>query len=91
VGRSLSVVYPLIAPIVLVITSRHGPHINNSFSIVAFVSVAARTCLPIRCPEIAAARSTENTVLALLSACMSAESLTSNGSVCMDRPSFSSR
>jgi hypothetical protein len=36
----------LIAASVLVTTSRHGPHRKHHFSIVAFVSVAAGTCLP---------------------------------------------
>jgi hypothetical protein len=33
--------------------SRHGPHRKHSSSILAFLSVAARTCLPSRCPETA--------------------------------------
>jgi hypothetical protein len=36
-----------------VITSRHEPRRKHSSSIVAFVSVAARTCLPSPCPETA--------------------------------------
>jgi hypothetical protein len=43
----------LIAPTVLVINSRHGPHIKHRYSDVAFVSVAAGTCLPSCCPETA--------------------------------------
>jgi hypothetical protein len=40
----------LIDPTVLVITSRRGPHVKHRFSVTAFVSVAAGTCLPSRCP-----------------------------------------
>jgi hypothetical protein len=56
-----------IAPTVLVITTRHGPHRKHRSSIV-FVSIAAVTCLPSRCLETAATRTTENTVLQLLRA-----------------------
>jgi hypothetical protein len=59
----------LIAPTVLVITSRHGPHRKHSSSTVAFVSIAAGTCLPSCCPETAASRITENTVLLFFRAC----------------------
>jgi hypothetical protein len=59
-------------------TSRHGPHRKHSSSIVAFVSVAARTCLPSCRPETAAAQITENTVLLLFHACMF-RALPSNG------------
>jgi hypothetical protein len=45
----------LTAPTVLVITSRHGQHRKHSSSIVAFVSVAAGTCLPNCCPEMGCA------------------------------------
>jgi hypothetical protein len=72
--------------------SRHGSHIKHRSSIVAFVSVAAGMCLPSRCPETVAARTTEN-VLLLLRACM-LRALTSNcrclqsplinGSICQD-------
>jgi hypothetical protein len=48
---------------VLVITSRHGPHRKYHSSIVAFVPVAAGTCLTCHCPETDAARITENAVL----------------------------
>jgi hypothetical protein len=41
----------IIAPTVLVITSRHGPHSKHRSSIVACVFVAAGTCLPSHCPE----------------------------------------
>jgi hypothetical protein len=45
----------LIAPAVLVLTSKHGPHrkhpVSNSNSIVRRVFVAAGTCLRSRCPE----------------------------------------
>jgi hypothetical protein len=45
----------LIAPTVLVITYRHGPHrkqpVSNSNSMVACVFVAEKTFLPSRCPE----------------------------------------
>jgi hypothetical protein len=40
----------LIAPAVLVITSRHGPHRKHRSYIVACVFVAAGTCLPSCCP-----------------------------------------
>jgi hypothetical protein len=46
-------VLELIAPTVLVITSRHGPHRKQRSSIVAFASVVMGTCLPSRCPETA--------------------------------------
>jgi hypothetical protein len=49
----------------LLITSRHGQHRKHRSSIVAFVFVAAGTCLPRLCPETAAARTTENTFLLL--------------------------
>jgi hypothetical protein len=62
----------LIAPSVPIMTSRqelYRKHIlSNSNSIVACVFVAAGTCLPSHCPETAAARTTENTVLLLLQA-----------------------
>jgi hypothetical protein len=41
----------LTAPTVLVITSRHGPHIKHSSSIVAFVFIAAGKCLLSHCVE----------------------------------------
>jgi hypothetical protein len=41
----------LIALTVLVITSRHGPLIKHSYFTVAFVFIAAGTCLPNCCPE----------------------------------------
>jgi hypothetical protein len=41
----------LIAPTVLVITSRYGPHRKHCSSNVALVSVAVGTCLPSCCPE----------------------------------------
>jgi hypothetical protein len=68
--------YQLICP--LLITSLHGPHRKHRSSIVAFVSVAAGTCLPSRCPETAAARTTENNVFILLRAYM-LRALPSNG------------
>jgi hypothetical protein len=68
----------LIAPTVLVITSRHRPHRRHRYSIVAFVSVAMGTCLTSHCPEMATAWTTENTVLLLLSVCM-LQALPSNG------------
>jgi hypothetical protein len=40
-------------PCSFLITSRYGPHRKHSSSIVAFVSVAAGTCLRNRCPETA--------------------------------------
>jgi hypothetical protein len=43
----------LIAPTVLVITSRHGPHRKHRSCIVVFMSVATGTCLPSLCPETA--------------------------------------
>jgi hypothetical protein len=46
----------LIAPAVLVITSRNGAHRKHRSSIVAFLSVAAGTFLPSCCSETAAAR-----------------------------------
>jgi hypothetical protein len=46
----------LIAPTVLVITYRNGPHRKHRSSIVAFLSAAAVTCLPSCCSETAAAR-----------------------------------
>jgi hypothetical protein len=36
---------------VLLITTRHGPHRKHRSSIVAYMSVAAETCLPNRCLE----------------------------------------
>jgi hypothetical protein len=41
------------SPCPFLITSRHEPHRKHNSSIVAFMSVAARTCLPCRCPETA--------------------------------------
>jgi hypothetical protein len=41
----------LIAPTVLVVNSRHGPHGKHRSSIFPFVSVVAGTCLPNCCPE----------------------------------------
>jgi hypothetical protein len=41
----------LIALTALVITSRHGPHRKHRYSTVAFVFIAAGTCLPNCCPE----------------------------------------
>jgi hypothetical protein len=41
----------LTALTVLVITSQHGPHRKYRSFIVSFVSAAAGTCLPSRCPE----------------------------------------
>jgi hypothetical protein len=40
-------------PIVLVITSRHGPHRKHRSSIVGWVFIAAETCLRSCCPETA--------------------------------------
>jgi hypothetical protein len=60
----------LIAPTVLVITSRHGPHRKHRSSVVAFVSVATGKCLPSCCPETATARITENTVSLVFPGCM---------------------
>jgi hypothetical protein len=57
---------------------RQGPHRKHNFSIVAFVSVAAGTCLQSRCPKTAAAQTIENTVVLFLLACMLRE-LPSNG------------
>jgi hypothetical protein len=54
----------------LLITYQQGPHRKHRSSIIAFVSVAAGTCLRSRCPETAASRTTENTVLLLLLAYM---------------------
>jgi hypothetical protein len=42
-----------IAPTVLVIISRHGPHRKHRSSIVAWVIISAGTCLPSCCPETA--------------------------------------
>jgi hypothetical protein len=60
-GSSAAVVKPLpagehcttelIAPTVVAMTSRHAPHRKHRYSIVAFVSFAAETCLLSRCPE----------------------------------------
>jgi hypothetical protein len=55
---------------VLIIISRHGSHRKHRSSTISFVSVAVGTCLPIRCPETAAARATEYTVPLLLRACV---------------------
>jgi hypothetical protein len=41
----------VVAPAVLVITSRHGSYTKHLFPIVAFVSVAVETCLLSRFPE----------------------------------------
>jgi hypothetical protein len=54
----------------LLITSRHGPHRKHCYSIVVFMSVATGKCLQSHCPEMAATRTTENTVLLLFCACM---------------------
>jgi hypothetical protein len=40
----------LVVPILFYITSLRGPHRQHSISPVACVTVAARTCLPSRCP-----------------------------------------
>jgi hypothetical protein len=47
----------------LLMIFRHGPHTKFRSSIVAFVSVAAGTCLPSRCPETVAVRNTQKTHL----------------------------
>jgi hypothetical protein len=50
---AISTLPEVIAPAVLVIMSRHGPHREHRSSIVPFVSVAVGTCLPSCCPEMA--------------------------------------
>jgi hypothetical protein len=54
----------------LLMTPRHGPQRKRRTSIVAFVSVAAGKCPLSCCPEMAAGRTIENTVLLLLHTCM---------------------
>jgi hypothetical protein len=54
----------LIAPTVLVVTSRHRPHRKHCSSIAASVFVAIGTCLPSRCLETAAVFSPYLTVIA---------------------------
>jgi hypothetical protein len=68
----------LIAPTILVIICRHEPHKKHRYSIVAFVSVDAGTCLQSCCTEMAPARTTEDAVLLLLHGCM-LRALPSNG------------
>jgi hypothetical protein len=50
--------------------SCHGPQRNHRSPSVAFVSVAAGTCLPSCFPKTADPRTRENTVLSLFHACM---------------------
>jgi hypothetical protein len=54
----------------LLITSQHEPHRKHSSSIVVSVSVTTGTCLWSCFPEMAMARTTENTILLLLRAYM---------------------
>jgi hypothetical protein len=63
-------------PVPLLIISRHGPHRKRRFYITAFVSVAAGTCFPSHCTEMATERTTESTVSILF--CV-LRALTSNG------------
>jgi hypothetical protein len=54
----------LIAPTVLVITSRHGPHTKCRSSIVVCVFAAMETCLPSRCLQTVTVYSPYLTVVA---------------------------